>query len=71
MYMHSCLKCGGQYTDEDPDPYYCSPCNEERKRIVAKEIDAKAVPTSHVKGNWASFEESQPVIEMNGMRFMR
>jgi uncharacterized Zn ribbon protein len=40
MYTHPCIKCGTQYQDADPDPYYCKSCNDERKKI-AKEIDAK------------------------------
>jgi uncharacterized Zn ribbon protein len=40
MNTHSCLKCKTQYTDDEVDAYYCSSCNEERKRI-ANEIDMK------------------------------
>lgn len=38
-YEHKCIKCQAAYKDTDPDPYYCPPCNEERKAI-AKKIDA-------------------------------
>jgi len=40
MNTHSCIKCKATYVDNDPEPYYCSPCNEERKRAAA-DIDAK------------------------------
>lgn len=39
-YTHSCIKCQTQYTDTDPDAYYCEPCNAERKAIAA-DIDKK------------------------------
>ena len=41
-YKHKCIKpsCTQTYEDNDPDQYYCSPCNEERKEI-AKQVDAK------------------------------
>jgi len=40
MYKLSCIKCLAQYESNDPDPYLCVPCNEERLRI-AKEVDLK------------------------------
>lgn len=41
MYTHSCIKgCGAAYQTEDPEPYYCSACNQERI-LIAAEIDAK------------------------------
>lgn len=40
MNTHLCIKCKVQYQDGEIDDYYCSPCNEERKRI-AQEIDKK------------------------------
>lgn len=40
MFSHSCLKCGTPYQDQDPDPYYCAKCIEERKAI-AKKVDAQ------------------------------
>ncbi len=70
MYTHSCVRCGAHYQDEDPDPYYCTPCNEERKRI-AKEVDSKIRPSTHIKGNWAMFEESQGIQAPNGMVFKK
>lgn len=35
-YPHSCIKCGTQYTDNDPDAYLCTTCNEARKAIAAQ-----------------------------------
>mgnify|MGYP003395795602 CR=1 FL=1 len=40
MLKISCIKCKAIYETEDPDPYLCVPCNEERLRIAA-EIDKK------------------------------
>jgi hypothetical protein len=40
MYSHPCLKCSKVYQDEDPEAYYCAPCNEERKAIAAT-VDAR------------------------------
>lgn len=41
-YKHTCIKpgCGKQYDDEDPDPYYCTACNEQRL-VIAQAIEAK------------------------------
>jgi uncharacterized Zn ribbon protein len=39
-FTHNCIKCSLQYTDNDPEAYYCNDCNEQRKAI-AKEIDKK------------------------------
>lgn len=39
-YTHNCLNCSKQYTDNDPDVYFCSSCVEQRKQI-AKEVDKK------------------------------
>ena len=40
QYSHKCQKCGASYQDNDPEPYFCAVCNDERKRL-AKEVDAK------------------------------
>jgi len=39
-YTHNCIKCATQYTDTDPDPYYCQTCNEARKAL-ARQVDQK------------------------------
>ncbi len=36
----NCIKCAEQYESNDPDPYYCSPCETEKKAL-AKKIDAE------------------------------
>jgi len=36
MHTLSCIKCRASYQSEDPDPYYCSPCNEQRKAVAAQ-----------------------------------
>jgi uncharacterized Zn ribbon protein len=38
-YKHKCLKCHTDYTDHDPEPYFCESCIAERKAIAAQ-IDA-------------------------------
>lgn len=47
MYMsdsitHTCIRpgCGTKYQSNEPEAYYCEPCNEARK-AVAQEIDSK------------------------------
>lgn len=47
-YPHKCLKCNADYKDDDPEPYYCEICIQERKTI-AKEIDKKIMPTLSYK----------------------
>ena len=39
---HNCIKpaCSNTYKDDEPDAYYCEPCQEANK-VLAKEIDAK------------------------------
>lgn len=39
-FIHKCIKCATEYSDEDVDPYLCADCNEKRL-VIAKEIDAK------------------------------
>jgi len=38
-FTHKC-QCGVEYTDNDPDPYFCPECVEKRKAI-ARSVDAK------------------------------
>ena len=53
MNTHSCIKpaCVARYESEDPEPYYCPSCNEQRL-VIAKEIDAKMAgrPKKEVRG---------------------
>ena len=39
-FSHQCIKCKSSYSDEDPDPYYCEPCNAARLQVI-KEMDGK------------------------------
>ncbi len=39
-FLVNCIKCGTPYKSEDPDPYFCEPCNEQKK-LIAKEVDKK------------------------------
>lgn len=57
-FTHSCIKCLTEYTDTDPDPYYCSSCNETRK-ILAKEVDEKmkGISRVQVKSDLQTYEE--------------
>jgi hypothetical protein len=61
---HTCIKpgCGIRYEDEDPEPYYCASCNEQRK-ILAKEIDAKAtaIPKRPAMSALAEYDASPKV----------
>ncbi|KKM01583.1 hypothetical protein LCGC14_1793020 [marine sediment metagenome] len=60
-YEHNCIKisCGAEYSDTDPDPYYCSPCQEASKKI-AEQIDAKnkGRTSEPVKSNLQIYDES-------------
>lgn len=48
MYTHSCIKCGKEYKDSDPDPYYCKACVAEKKAI-AEAVDKKVQARSRKK----------------------
>lgn len=56
---HQCIRpgCSTQYEDNDPEPYYCGPCNEARKAAAA-EIDAKIAlrPKERVVSDLKAFE---------------
>jgi hypothetical protein len=39
-YSHNCIKCSLEYKSNEPDPYYCDSCLEQKK-IIAKEVDKK------------------------------
>ena len=64
MYTHPCIKCSTEYQDEDPDAYYCTACNEERKKIAA-EIDKKMGnrSTKPVKSDLQAFEEQAITVK--------
>jgi DNA-directed RNA polymerase subunit RPC12/RpoP len=65
IFTHKCIKCGEEYKDEDPDAYYCSACNEQRK-VIAKEVDAKLanVPKHPTKSALQEYDEAR-----GGLRF--
>lgn len=50
-----CIKCSGIYKSEDPDPYYCATCEEEKKKIAA-EIDKKIKPTGTVMSDLKKYD---------------
>jgi len=62
MYEHPCIKCRTKYQDKDPEPYYCPPCNEERKAL-AKEIDAKvaSLPKKPHKSALQEYDEAPKI----------
>lgn len=62
MFNLNCIKCHKPYQDTDPEPYYCEPCNEERKRIAA-EVDLKMAsrPTKNVIGATAQYDMAPKV----------
>ena len=56
MYSLTCVKCKQQYQGEEPEAFYCSPCDAERKRIAAN-IDAQFQPRGEIKSEFQMFEE--------------
>lgn len=57
MQKYNCIKCGTEYQSKDNEAYLCDACNEIRLAI-AKEIDAKFVPSKIIgKSNLQVFEE--------------
>ncbi len=64
-YPHQCLKCGTQYTDNDPDPYYCEVCIAERK-VLAAEIDAKVRSRGVSRPTVSSYQEYEAAEKVRG-----
>lgn len=66
-YTHKCVKCQVPYKDTDPDPYYCEPCNEQRK-IIAQEVDRKLAGTvdTNVKSDLQIFDELRKTKGIRG-----
>ena len=59
-YRLACIKCSEVYSTDDPDPYYCAPCEVEKKKVAAK-IDAQLGPStnrSHSMSDLQAFEAS-------------
>lgn len=57
-YQHACLKCEQQYQDNDPDRYLCLSCRDKKKEI-AKQIDATFVPRPQAKTALQEYEEAE------------
>lgn len=69
MYTNSCIKCSEKYEDDDPEPYYCNSCNEERKRI-AEEIDKKMKNMPSERQGKSSFQEYEEIRKIKGTPFV-
>lgn len=65
-FTHACIKCSSSYEDTDPEPYYCTPCNDQRKEI-AKQVDAK-IPKAR-KQPMSALQEYDAAPKVRG--FMR
>lgn len=63
-----CIKCQAQYQSEDPEPYYCQSCEEEKKAI-AKEIDKKMAGrvSKRAKSDLQMFDE---IAKARGTHFV-
>lgn len=61
-YNHKCIKCSKEYKDTDPDPYYCNPCNEERK-IIAEQVTKKVLLTksTHAPSSLQAYDAANKV----------
>ena len=59
---HQCVKCKREYFDNDPDDFYCSPCNEQRK-VIAAEVDRRMAsqPRKPTKSALQEYDESPKV----------
>ena len=73
MTNHNCIKCKASYQDNDPDDYYCPPCNVERK-VIAAEIDKKmgtlprrAAPSVFKESDFVG-DRGRIMFDANGMR---
>ncbi len=60
--QHKCIKCSVDYSDNEPENYYCSSCLVEKKRIAA-EIDAKldSVPKKAVLSDWQIYQQANKI----------
>lgn len=65
---HNCIKCKQTYNSNDPDPYYCTPC-EKGKIEIAKEIDAKMAnrPKTRTKSDFQILDETGQLKVSGGM----
>lgn len=64
----NCLKCGERYETEDPDPYYCKFCLEEKQKL-AKKIDMKFanIKRKSIKSELQIYDE---LCQLRGSRFL-
>lgn len=72
-FNHKCINkdCQNIYQDSDPDPYYCEPCQAERKRI-AEDLDKKFSSRSHVEPMTPLKEYDRAAkVNVNGMQFVK
>lgn len=61
--QHTCIKpkCGKVYNDDDPDPYYCSDCQQEKVRIIAK-MERNFVPSETIQSDLQRFDDVAKVF---------
>ena len=56
-----CIKCSAPYSTNDPEPYYCENCVEE-KQLIAEKIDKKFKTTSvNVTSDFQAFEATAQI----------
>lgn len=48
LFKVHCVKCQVEYTDKEPDDYYCPECNKSRLEAV-KQVNAKIKSLPHKK----------------------
>ena len=65
-----CIKCKKTYDSDEPDAYYCSPCNKSRIKI-AEEVDKRIAsrPRRSAKSDWKTLEETG-VLNVPGGRIV-
>lgn len=64
-YTHNCVKCSVQYEDSDPDPYYCTSCNEEKIKI-AKRIDEQMANRPPKRNRVSALQEYDSAPKAHG-----
>lgn len=64
---HECVKCKAPYQDQDPEPYLCASCLEEKKAIAAQ-IDAQFASRPRVtpKSDLQMFDETGKTMNVDG-----
>lgn len=64
-FTHKCIKCGEQYSSDEPDPYYCIACNEQRL-VIAKEVEAKLARKGPVEKTPSDLEMFDAIAKQKG-----